>query len=310
MNKGIILTLALSLGVAAYADRAAAQSDDNEATEPQRAELEQQLAEARTQMREAQQQMERAAREVARATGELGRNGTYARVLRAFGRHARLGVNVGDDSQGARVLAVTPGGPAADAGIQTGDVIVSIGGAEITAGNGQRPVDAVIAQLDKVEPGDQVSVGVLRDGERRDFVVEADVVPGFVYYAGNGEPGTRPARAPFVSLGAGTGGSLVRMISNLGRWADMELVDVTPELGAYFGTETGLLVVHAPRDDQLKLVDGDVIIDIGGRMPTSPEHAMRILNSFEPGETLEITIMREKRRSTLEIVVPGPPADG
>lgn len=307
MNRGIILALAFSLGMTAFTDRAAAQSDGDEATASQRAELEDQLAEARRQMREAQQQMERAARELARTSGELNRTGAYARVLSAFDRRARLGVNVGDDSQGARVLGVTPGGPADDAGIRTGDVIVSIDGAEITAGNGQRPVDVVIAELENVEPGDEVSVGVLRDGERRDFVVEADNIPGFVFYGANGDQGARPA--PLVTLGAGTRGSLA-WISNLGRWADMELVDVTPELGAYFGTETGLLVVHAPRDDQLKLVDGDVIIDIGGRAPTSPEHAMRILNSFEPGETLEITIMRKQRRSTLEIVVPGPPAAG
>ena len=40
-----------------------------------------------------------------------------------------------------------------------------------------------------------------------------------------------------------------------------------------------------------------MILDIGGREPTSPEHAMRILGSFEKGEPLKITIMREQEQA-------------
>jgi type II secretory pathway component PulC len=54
----------------------------------------------------------------------------------------------------------------------------------------------------------------------------------------------------------------------------------------------------------LRLQDGDVILDIGGREPTTPEHAMRILASFQPGETLKIAVMRKQRRETLEFKLP------
>lgn len=87
----------------------------------------------------------------------------------------------------------------------------------------------------------------------------------------------------------------------LGRWADMELVELTPALGAYFGTNEGILIVRAPSDDELELEDGDVILEIDGRAPMGTEHAMRILGSFEPGETLELVIMRSQRRETLEL---------
>jgi S1-C subfamily serine protease len=89
-----------------------------------------------------------------------------------------------------------------------------------------------------------------------------------------------------------------------GPFHELELVALTPGLGAYFGTQEGLLVVRAPNDAALELIDGDVILDIGGRTPTSPEHAMRILRSFEPGETLRLQIMRSQRRETLEFELP------
>ena len=51
-------------------------------------------------------------------------------------------------------------------------------------------------------------------------------------------------------------------------------------------------------------MDGDVILDIGGREPNSPEHALRILASFESGESLELAIMRNQDRQTLEVEFP------
>jgi type II secretory pathway component PulC len=70
-----------------------------------------------------------------------------------------------------------------------------------------------------------------------------------------------------------------------------------------------LLIVRAPDDDTLGFRDGDVILDIGGREPQSPEHAFRILGSFAPGEALRVSIMRKQSRQTLEIKIPGGAAE-
>src|SRR6185369_9414341 len=91
-------------------------------------------------------------------------------------------------------------------------------------------------------------------------------------------------------------------------WADLQLATLSSGLGEYFGTNDGLLVVRAPKDSMLALKDGDVILDIAGRKPTSPEHAMRILASFEPGETLRVSVMRHQKRETIEGKVPTEPA--
>ena len=49
--------------------------------------------------------------------------------------------------------------------------------------------------------------------------------------------------------------------------------------------------------------DGDVIQSIDGRKPTSVNHAMRILGSYQSGETVNIEIMRDKRKRTISIDV-------
>src|SRR2546423_856835 len=64
------------------------------------------------------------------------------------------------------------------------------------------------------------------------------------------------------------------------------------------------LVVKAPRDSSLSLKGGDVILSIGGRKPTSPSHAMRILRSYEKGETVSIDILRKQKRVTVAWRVP------
>ena len=89
-----------------------------------------------------------------------------------------------------------------------------------------------------------------------------------------------------------------------GVFGSAELVPMTPKLGQYFGTETGLLVVRAPDDSRLKLEDGDVIVDIDGRTPSSPSHALRILSSYQSGEKLKLNVLRAKKRMSFEITVP------
>jgi S1-C subfamily serine protease len=88
------------------------------------------------------------------------------------------------------------------------------------------------------------------------------------------------------------------------RWSDMELTTLDADLGAYFGTTEGLLVVRAPKDSLLALKSGDVILRIGGRVPTSPSHVVRILRSYEPGDEIRVEIMRNRRRTEVTATVP------
>src|SRR5256886_17455834 len=54
----------------------------------------------------------------------------------------------------------------------------------------------------------------------------------------------------------------------------------------------------------LPLKGGDVITSIGGRKPANPSHAMRILRSYETGETVSIEILRKQKRMSPTWKVP------
>ena len=90
----------------------------------------------------------------------------------------------------------------------------------------------------------------------------------------------------------------------LDEWGDAELVTLTPKLGRYFGADKGVLVARAPEDSSLGLQDGDVIVAIGGREPQDSRHAMRILRSYQPGESVDIRILRDRRPQNLTAKVP------
>ena len=68
--------------------------------------------------------------------------------------------------RGALVTSVEPGSPADKAGLKAGDVIVEIDGEEV-----ETP-DDVQEILDDLEPGDTVTVTVIRNGRRKTFEVE------------------------------------------------------------------------------------------------------------------------------------------
>jgi S1-C subfamily serine protease len=84
-----------------------------------------------------------------------------------------------------------------------------------------------------------------------------------------------------------------------GPLADLELAPLNPDLGQYFGTNDGVLVIHAPKDGTLGLKGGDVVQAVDGRKPVSPSHLLRILRSYDRGETFKLDILRNRKRETI-----------
>jgi putative serine protease PepD len=77
-----------------------------------------------------------------------------------------LGVSTSQGSSGALVREVTSGGPAADAGVRAGDVIVRVGRDRI-----QAPGD-IAAAIQDMRPGERVEVEVRRGGDSQTVSVE------------------------------------------------------------------------------------------------------------------------------------------
>jgi PDZ domain len=236
-------------------------------------------------------------------------------------RRARLGIKVNlqarnSDSLGAYVESVSPNGPAAKAGLRSGDVITKLDGKSVLAG-GQAEAEAdrrqslpglrLIELAARLEPNDTVPVEFLRGKDRRTVsVVTEDEPDGFAFAQGPGGrrftmrySGPGHARLPVADFMDEMGpGERFEFLAG-GPLGDLELAPLNPDLGAYFGTTDGVLVVRAPREGSLGLKGGDVIQAVDGRKPSSPGHLMRILRSYDRGESFKLDILRNHKRETV-----------
>jgi predicted metalloprotease with PDZ domain len=286
MKRSMIILLA----AASLAAATAARAGDEDAS------LDQRLADA-------QRRLEDAAREVAELSGQAA----GPEALRQFEnfvpnpRRAMLGVNLGDsvpNGGGVTVAGVSPGGPAAEAGVKAGDVIVAVQSKPVTTGR------ELVRAMEAVKPGDKVELGLQRGGKPVKLAVEARPLDNLFFVGTPAVPGVRavPPMAALPALAAAPfEGDFHWLLED---WGDAEFVTMTPGLGRYFGTDKGVLVARAPEDASLGLQDGDVIVSIGGREPQNGRHAMRILRSYQPGESVELRILRDRRAQTLSAKVP------
>lgn len=85
--------------------------------------------------------------------------------------HAYLGVQLTNASGGAGVAQVVGGGPGADAGLRTGDVVSAIDGKAIGS------PDALVSAVDSHKPGDRVTLTVKRGGGTSQIKVKLGTRP-------------------------------------------------------------------------------------------------------------------------------------
>lgn len=247
-------------------------------------------------------------------------------------RRARLGVTVdlqaqANDSVGATISAVTPGGPAFKAGIQSGDVITKLDGKSVLTG--PTPADAgpeqsvpglrLIEIASALNPDATVAVEFKRGSQRRTVsLVTGNELIGFgftldgpreLFFSPESLPGgifgfgfSNPGNTFRFEEGPPSGRVIVRSSS---RFTNLELAPLNPDLGAYFGSAEGVLVVRVDERSELGLKGGDIILSIDGRQVSTPSDAMRILRSYVAGESIRLEILRNRQRQTISSKIGG-----
>ncbi len=264
------------------------------------------------QLQAARERLDDAAREVARLAAQAPGMAALLEHSMTWSGRTMLGLTLAtaesaesaEAAEGVRVAGVTPGGPAALAGVRPDDVIVAIDGDSLAAEDGVSGSRRLIESMRRVQPGQAVTLRVRREGELQDRVVTAQS-------AGAGVLESLRAVLPRdwslpEDWRAGSRRWSAAVLAASGPWGQLEMAPMSPGLGEYFGTDQGLLVLRVPEDAGLPLREGDVLLAVGGREPSSPEHALRILASYEPGETVELAVMRRKQRELLEFRLPAP----
>ena len=232
-----------------------------------------------------------------------------------YGSRGRIGVVVdtradaSNDKIGARIEGITPGSPAEKAGLKVGDVITrfrgtALGGATAENDDDSGPGMKLIDLARGLDPGDTVAIEYRRGTEARKATLVAEDLGPSTAWSGTME---MPEMGhvfdnvmPKIRMGPG---SDVEFFMG-SPWGRIDMVKLNSDLSSYFGTQEGVLVVRAPEDSTLALKGGDVILSIGDRKPTSPEQAMRILGSYDEGESVTMDVLRQKKHVSVTWKVP------
>lgn len=212
--------------------------------------------------------------------------------------------------RGVAVEKVVENSPAANAGIQDGDVIIKFNGDEVT---GTRKLTRLIGE---VAPDHQAKVTVLRNGNEREFSVtigkrempefgeNGTILQGFPQMSEIPLP--RIPRSPNATLPPLEGDGNVLIFRNgESRQIGVSVTELTKQLAENFGVSggKGLLIENVRENSpaaKAGLKAGDVIVEADGKEVKNSLELIRALNGKKEGD-VTLTIVRDKNRQTISV---------
>lgn len=280
------------------------------------------IARAQAELRVAQEELERLSQRI----GVLAQKAAAGAIERAYNAppfaRAAVGIVMAPDEDGVRLAAVTPGSPAAKAGLRGGDRLVRINGKEV--GTGEASLDQARALIGELEEGDKVRIAYRRGDSTAEVELRAAMLPGLAWMHERGPlvpgdlpgfDGALPMLAPRVEIeramiapfaACGEDGCDFGWFSHALRWRGLRLAEVDARLGRYFGVERGVLVLKAEGKELARLEPGDVILAIEETSVRTPTDAMRVLGEAAAGKQVEIAVQRDHRQTSVALTVPKP----
>lgn len=168
--------------------------------------------------------------------------------------------------EGALVSRIVPNSPAAEAGLQIGDVILRFGDREVADAR------ALPHMVGRSEPGQRLDLRLLRDGRKQRLPVRIGALE-------TDERDQLPVQrnAPVTN--------------NLG----LNIIDLTPQARRRFDVDTGgVLVVDVVRGaaSQAGIIRGDVILSVGQTLIRDRAHFIEVISQLSPSESTAVLVKR------------------
>lgn len=211
--------------------------------------------------------------------------------------------------RGAAVEKVLENSPAAQAGLQTGDVIVRFNGTEVSS------VRQLTRLISEVAPDHQAKITILRGGGEREItaIMSKREVPQVqqigalrdLYDGALQNPGLSKIPSPNAPTFPFGDGESNFFSFNQSRQIGVGVAPLTAQLGDYFGVASGKgLLVNNVRENspaaKAGLKAGDVIVEVEGKAVASNLDLIRALGEKKDGD-VNVTIVRDKNRQTVRV---------
>jgi len=271
------------------------------------------LAQQRRDLEQMREQMREMSRKMAQMQAKMGDVGPRTYAFRYLGDpdSGMVGIIFDNDKQGLRVKGVTPGGPAEKAGIKHGDVITDVDGKSLASD------EDADERLHELKIGQKLKLGVLRDGKKLDIDVTAERREPFNFgFAFGDHDGVPPDAGDFlppdfdhkirekVDMAMRHAGHALDHLHFSTPWWGLNLTSLNPDLGSYFGTDKGVLVLSADEEGLKGLKSGDVLQEVAGQRVERPEDALRLMREQPTGSDVKVQVLRQHKPVTLSVKAP------
>lgn len=222
-------------------------------------------------------------------------SGMDAMRARANAAQPRLGLVLGQfQDRDVQVLGVTPGGGADKAGVKAGDLLRAIDDKPVQGDTASDRVAWARSRLTGLQTDQPVSLGLLRAGKPLTLTAvptrpsSVSLLEGLDALPPDVQRVLRPGDAVVAPTGSGGVSGVANQVSG---WSGVNLVAVDPQLGRYFGSDHGVLVLSAGPGHGLRA--GDVVLKIGRQEVTTPAAMMQAITSSPSGTAMQALVLRD-----------------
>jgi serine protease Do len=173
--------------------------------------------------------------------------------------------------KGVVVQDVTPGGPAAQAGLKEGDSIISVAGKSINSG------DELVAEVSSRHPGEKLKIGYLRNGKQEESTITvADRQKLFGSQLGTAEDDSEQQAPKESKLGVTVKPVPAEVAKRLNLQPDQGVIVVDIKPGGFA--------------DSVQLGRGDVILELNRQPISNPGSFTKIESGLKSGQDVVFVV--------------------